>query len=239
MVRAGRVCLALLLLGLAVTGLIWAGGGSRVVAERPVLMLGSEGPDVRLLKQRLSQWGYYYGEMNDVFDDETAEAVREFQHSVGIPATGECGPDTWQALGFSGTQVARPKVRLDAPGGKVVYRGEQQDLLARLISAEAEGEPYQGQVAVGAVIMNRIRDPRFPNSLSGVIFQPKAFESVSNGLIWRRSPSAEARRAARDAMNGADPTYGCVFFWNPAKPVGKWIWSRAIVVRIGKHVFAK
>lgn len=239
MIRAGRVCLALLLIGLAVTGLIRLNGDSRAVAERPVLMLGSQGPDVRLLKQRLSQWGYYYGEIDDTFDEETVEAVREFQGSVGIPATGECGPETWQALGFSGREIPRPDVRLNAPGGKTVYRGEQQDLLARLISAEAEGEPYQGQVAVGAVLMNRVRDSRFPNSLSGVIFQPKAFESVSNGLIWRRSPSAEARRAARDAMNGVDPTYGCVFFWNPAKPVSKWIWSKQIVVRIGKHVFAK
>lgn len=120
-----------------------------------------------------------------------------------------------------------------------VSRSEDVELLARVIAAEAQGEPYAGQVAVGAVILNRVRSPQFPNSLSGVIYQPHAFESVSNGLIWRRTPSAEAYRAARDALNGWDPTYGSLFFWNPSKPVNPWIWSRQIVVRIGNHVFAR
>lgn len=129
-------------------------------------------------------------------------------------------------------------------GGEVVSQGvagtrsEDLDLLARVIEAEAQGEPYVGQVAVGAVILNRVRHAEFPNTLSGVIFQPYAFESVSNGLIWRRSPSEEARRAAADALNGWDPTYGSIFFWNPYKPVTPWIWSRPVVVQYGNHVFA-
>ncbi len=127
----------------------------------------------------------------------------------------------------------------------VVLRGDAQgragnaDLLARLVAAEAEGEPYQGMVAVAAVMLNRVKDSKFPNTMSGVIFQPGAFESVSNGLIWQRSPSGQAVSAARDALNGYDPTYGCLFFWNPSKPVSGWIWSRSIAVRIGKHVFAR
>ncbi|OPZ64629.1 MAG: Spore cortex-lytic enzyme precursor [Firmicutes bacterium ADurb.Bin506] len=123
--------------------------------------------------------------------------------------------------------------------GDAQGRGGQVDLLARVVAAEAEGEPYQGQVAVAAVILNRVGSSQFPNSLSGVVFQPHAFESVSNGLIWRRSPSREAISAARDALNGVDPTYGCIFFWNPSKPVSGWIWSRPVAVRIGSHVFAR
>jgi N-acetylmuramoyl-L-alanine amidase len=123
--------------------------------------------------------------------------------------------------------------------GRAQTRGGDVNLLARLIAAEAEGEPYQGMVAVGAVMLNRVASPKFPNSVSGCVFQPGAFESVSNGLIWRRSPSRQAISAARDALNGYDPTYGCLFFWNPSKPVSGWIWSRSIAARIGKHVFAR
>ncbi|HBK61702.1 MAG TPA: spore cortex-lytic protein [Firmicutes bacterium] len=127
----------------------------------------------------------------------------------------------------------------------VVLRGDAQgragdaNLLARLVAAEADGEPYQGMVAVASVMLNRVESAKFPNTVSGVIFQPGAFESVSNGLIWRRSPSRQAVSAARDALNGYDPSYGCLFFWNPSKPVSGWIWSRTIAVRIGKHVFAR
>jgi len=118
-------------------------------------------------------------------------------------------------------------------------RNDELDLLARLIQAEAEGEPYAGQVAVAAVILNRVQSPEFPNSISGVAYQPLAFESVMNGLIWRRNPTQEAYNAARDALNGWDPTYGATFFWNPSKPVSPWIWTRSIIVQIGNHVFAR
>jgi len=113
------------------------------------------------------------------------------------------------------------------------------DLLARVIAAEAEGEPFEGQVAVGSVLLNRVQSPLFPNSVASVIYQPKAFESVSNGLIWRRTPSNVAYSAARAAINGWDPTYGCIFFWNPSKKVSAWIWSRKIIRWIGNHVFAR
>ncbi|MFS8581936.1 MAG: cell wall hydrolase, partial [Limnochordales bacterium] len=120
-----------------------------------------------------------------------------------------------------------------------VVRADELELLARLVAAEAEGEPYAGQVAVAAVVLNRVDSPQFPNSISGVAYQPLAFESVSNGLIWRRQPSAQAYNAARDALNGWDPSYGSLFFWNPSKPVSPWIWTRTIVVRIGSHVFGR
>lgn len=112
------------------------------------------------------------------------------------------------------------------------------DLVARLIAAEAQGEPYEGMVGVGAVVMNRTNDPKFPGTIPGVIYEPWAFESVGIGLIWQRTPTWTQRRAAIDAVSGWDPTYGSKFFWNPAKPVGPWIWSRPIVRQIGSHVFA-
>lgn len=141
-----------------------------------------------------------------------------------------CGIALIALLVFSGGDVASQ--------GVAGTRSEDIDLLARVIEAEAQGEPYIGKVAVAAVILNRVRHPEFPNTLSGVIFQPHAFESVTNGLIWRRTPTEESRRAAIDALNGWDPTYGSIFFWNPYKPVSPWIWSRPVAVQYGNHVFA-
>lgn len=123
---------------------------------------------------------------------------------------------------------------------RVTGQVRQSDLnmLARVVAAEARGEPYTGMVAVAAVMLNRVESSKFPNTLSGVVFQPNAFESVSNGLVWSRQPTSTEIAAARDAMNGVDPTYGALFFWNPSKPVNSWIWSRQITLRIGDHVFA-
>lgn len=135
------------------------------------------------------------------------------------------------------THVVQPQPARSQSFVRGVVRSDEVDLLARLVAAEAEGEPYTGQVAVAAVILNRVQSPQFPNSISGVAYQPLAFESVMNGLIWRRAPSAEAYNAARDALNGWDPSYGSLFFWNPSKPVSPWIWTRNIIVHIGNHVF--
>lgn len=205
----------------------------------PVLRWGSRGEAVRTLQWRLQQWGYYRGAIDGVYGAETYRAVVHFQQKNGVwPADGVVGTNTWRALGLLGAVSGGSS---QAPGGSsrgAVDRSDQLDLLARTIAAEAEGEPFEGQVAVAAVILNRVNHPGFPNTISGVIYQPHAFESVSNGLIWRRTPSEEAYRAARAALNGWDPTYGAIFFWNPSKPVTPWIWSRQIVTRIGNHVFA-
>jgi N-acetylmuramoyl-L-alanine amidase len=115
---------------------------------------------------------------------------------------------------------------------------DEYELLARVIMGEATGEPFTGMVAVGAVIINRTKDPAFPPTLAGVIYDPDAFESVTNGLMWSSQPTDEMYRAAELALNGYDPTYGCTFFWNPYKPVSPWIWSRPVVTQIGNHVFA-
>jgi len=216
----------------------------------PVLRWGSSGENVRTLQWRLQQWGYYSGAVDGVYGAKTYSAVINFQRKNGVwPVDGVVGANTWRALGLwgavsgsgGGGQATTP-AQSNAPRGQAVShinRSDQLDLLARVVAAEAQGEPYEGQVAVAAVILNRIESPSFPNTLSGVVYQPHAFESVSNGLIWRRTPSNEAVRAARSALDGWDPTYGAIFFWNPSKPVNAWIWSRPIVVRIGNHVFAR
>ena len=119
-------------------------------------------------------------------------------------------------------------------------RNNESELLARIVHAESKGEPYLGQVAVAAVILNRIDSPDFPNTLAGVIYQPGAFEPVSNGTINQAVPNdASARKAAREALNGYDPTGGCLYFFNPDTATSKWIWSKTIVKTIGKHHFAK
>ncbi len=220
---------------------------SYVAAQNvPVLRWGATGQSVRTLQWRLQQWGYYDGSIDGVYGAKTYGAVVNFQRKNGVwPADGAVGEKTWRALGLlnavsGGAATAPANQPASTQGEAVSYvnRSDQLDLLARLVAAEAQGEPYEGQVAVAAVILNRVEHPSFPNTLSGVVYQPHAFESVSNGLVWRRTPSDEAVRAARNALNGWDPTYGSIFFWNPYKPVSSWIWSRQIVVRIGNHVFA-
>ncbi|MGI6553064.1 MAG: spore cortex-lytic protein [Clostridia bacterium] len=119
----------------------------------------------------------------------------------------------------------------------LVRNSDEVRLLGRLVAAEAMGEPYEGQVAVAAVLLNRVKHPSFPNTIQGVIYQPLAFESVLNGHIWRVTNLSQANRAAQAALNGWDPTYGALYFWNPSKPVSPWIWTRRIVRQIGSHVF--
>ncbi|NLY51980.1 MAG: spore cortex-lytic enzyme [Firmicutes bacterium] len=228
------VMLVLLLWGLAEPVMV---PDSAEAQTRPTLHWGSTGYNVRLVQWKLQSWGYYRGRIDGVFGTQTSQAVRRFQARNGLTPDGLVGPRTWAALGFGTAAPAAARVRAQSSRG--VSRNDNVDLLARVVAAEAEGEPYAGQVAVAATILNRVRNPRFPNTLNGVIFQPHAFESVTNGLIWRRTPSATAYRAARDALNGYDPTYGAIFFWNPSKPVNPWIWSRSIITRIGSHVFAR
>ncbi len=204
-------------------------------AQRRTLYWGTSGSDVATLQWRLQQWGYYDGPIDGVFGNETAEAVRFFQWYNGLTVDGLVGPETWAALGFPTAPpapAATPAAAVADPGGTV-------GLLARLVAAEARGEPYAGQVGVAAVILNRVQHPDFPKTVAGVVFQPHAFESVSNGLIWARQPTATEVQAAVDALNGWDPTYGAIFFWNPAKPVNPWIWTRTIITQIGRHVFAR
>ena len=187
---------------------------------------GSSGPTVTEIQRRLKNWGYYSGSVDGVYGSQTEKAVRWFQQKNGLQADGQVGDLTLAALGMTPT----------GNGGGGGRSDGSLDLLARLISAEARGEPYEGQVAVGAVVLNRVEHPSFPNSISGVIYQPGAFSCLDDGQF--NEPVAEsAYRAARDAMNGWDPSYGAIYYFNPATATSKWIWSRPLIVSIGKHRF--
>jgi N-acetylmuramoyl-L-alanine amidase len=225
-----RIAAGLLLVLLLAVTLPW----QAAAATRGTLRWGSRGNDVCVAQRKLKAWGYYKGSTDCVYGRRMYGAVITFQRKNGLRADGVVGVRTWTALGEQGQGAAR------AGGGasQAVSRRGDADLLARIVSAEARGEPYEGQVAVAAVLLNRVRDSRFPNTVAGVVYQTHAFESVANGSIYL-APTASSRRAAQDALNGWDPAGGAVFFWNPAKPVSKWIWSRPIIKRVGNHVFAK
>lgn len=187
---------------------------------------GSSGETVSEIQRRLKNWGYYSGSVDGIYGSQTEKAVRYFQSKNGLSVDGQAGNQTLAALGIT------PKNSGSSGNGQ---SGDLY-LLARLISAEARGEPYNGQVAVGAVVLNRVDHPSFPNSISGVIYQPGAFSCMDDGQFDQ--PIAEsAYRAARDAMNGYDPSYGAIYYFNPSTATSKWIWSRPLIVQIGQHRF--
>jgi N-acetylmuramoyl-L-alanine amidase len=201
---------------------------------QPVLYQGSSGDDVFRVQQRLSQWGFYNGPMDGNYGYETYRAVQNFQRNNGLPDDGTVGRGTWEYLGLAEPE---PQAVSTVSRGAASDRGEVS-LLARVIEGEAADEPLLGKVGVGAVILNRTQSASFPHSLSGVIYQPDAFESISNGQA-NRPVSQESIQAAQMAMSGYDPTGGALFFWNPAKAVSPWVWSRDVVTQIGRHVFAQ
>ncbi|MBM7616072.1 spore cortex-lytic enzyme [Alkaliphilus hydrothermalis] len=195
------------------------------------LSWGSRGEEVREVQSRLKRWGYMDGAVDGIYGADTYNGVIKFQRNNGLTADGVVGPSTRKALGISS--------KTTAPSDSVsrgVSRSDDINLLARIIHAEAKGEPYEGKVAVGAVILNRIESASFPNTLAGVVYQAGAFEPVMNGTI-NQPANDEAYKAARDALNGWDPTSGALYFWNPATATSKWIWSRKITLRIGDHVY--
>ncbi len=193
---------------------------------------GSSGDEVTKIQSRLSAWGYYKGGIDGLYGYLTYSAVKEFQRKNGLTIDGIAGPQTLAALGLpTGIQHGVSESPSTSADTGDLY------LLARLIHGEARGEPYEGKVAVGAVVLNRTRDSRFPSTLAGVIYQPGAFDAVYDGQI-NLAPDTSSVNAARDALNGWDPSYGCVYYYNPNTATSSWIWSRRIVIRIGNHNFA-
>lgn len=193
-----------------------------------VVAWGSRGAQVRQVQQRLIDYGYMTGTADGVFGQTTYNAVVRFQKKNGLTADGRVGPATAAALGVT------------LSGGTVsaaAYQESETRLLARLVSGEARGEPYIGQVAVAAVVLNRVKSTAFPNTISGVIFQTGAFDAVWDGQ-FDLEPDASCTRAARDALNGWDPTGGCLYYYNPATATNSWIWSRQVQLTIGRHAFA-
>jgi len=192
---------------------------------------GMRGQQVRQVQQKLLQWGYFDGAVDGIFGQATYDAVVRFQKKNGLTADGVAGEQTLAAMGISASKTAAVSAAAGAS-----YQSEME-LLARLIHGEARGEPYVGMVAVGAVVLNRVKSSRFPNTIAGVIYQAGAFDAVADGQI-NLEPNEQSRRAARDALNGWDPTGGCLYYYNPATATSKWIWTREVRLNIGDHSFA-
>ena len=199
------------------------------VARAAVLEVGSRGGDVTKVQQKLIQWGYLKGSADGKYGAATRDAVIAFQRKNGLSADGRVGPATAAAMGvsLSGGSVA-------ASSSSVISADHR--LLAKLVYAEARGESYKGQVAVAAVGLNRGKSASFPNTISGVIYQSGAFSCVSNGSS-NKSPDNTAVRAALDALNGWDPTGGCLYYYNPRATSDKWIRTRTVKTVIGNHMF--
>ena len=183
--------------------------------------IGSSGSEVTKIQTRLKEWGYYKGKVDGIFGVQTRDAVIKFQKANGLVADGIVGSKTLAAIGVSGGSS---------------YNSADYQLLARIISAEARGESYIGQVAVGAVVLNRMEHPSFPDTMSGVVYQNGAFSCLYDGQ-FNKPIANSAYSAARDALNGLDPTGGAIYYYNPKTATNKWITSRPIITTIGRHVF--
>ncbi len=190
---------------------------------------GSRGEEVKQIQTKLKRWGYYNGSVDGIYGTQTVNAVKNFQRKNGLTADGIAGPATLKALGITSSSGSSQTSGTNS---------SDINLLSHLIYGEARGEPYTGQVAVGAVIMNRVKSSSFPNSIAGVIYQRGAFDAVSDGQI-NMSPDSTSKKAAQDAYNGWDPSYGAIYYFNPATATNKWIWSRPLTITIGKHRFCK
>lgn len=186
--------------------------------------IGSRGTEVRNIQSRLKAWSYYFYTVDGIYGWRTEEAVKKFQRKHGLVVDGICGHATLEKIGL--------------PTGQTSSWTNDLNLLARVINGEARGEPYTGMVAVGAVVLNRVRSSSFPNTISGVIYQPGAFTAVTDGQ-FNVAVTQQSRNAARDAMNGWDPSGGALYYYNPATATNSWIWSRPVLTRIGNHVFCK
>ncbi|MGI6013170.1 MAG: spore cortex-lytic enzyme [Oscillospiraceae bacterium] len=192
-------------------------------ADAATYQKGSSGSVVTQIQTKLRNWGYYNGSVDGIYGSATESAVKSFQKKNGLTVDGKTGPATLRALGIQSND-ASSSTNADV------------ELLARLISAESRGEPYSGQVAVGAVVLNRVRHPSFPNTLSGVVYQNGAFSCIGDGQFYEPIDST-AYKAARDALNGVDPSGGALYYYNPNKATSSWIWSRQVITVIGEHYF--
>lgn len=207
------------------------------ISPAAVLRQGSKGSEVKEVQRRLKLWGYYKGSVDGVFGGSTRSAVIAFQKKNGLTADGVVGKSTYKALGMNSAYQALVEQSGSSSGGVNGFSSADVYLLAKTIYAEGRGEPYTGQVAIGAVVLNRVRDRAFPNTISGVVYQKHAFTAVSDGQI-NLTPNDTAMKAARDALNGWDPTGGALYYYNPAVATSAWIFDRQTVTVIGKHVFA-
>ena len=200
------------------------------VARAANIVKGDTTANIKAVQTRLATLGYYTYKVDGIWGSRTKKAVKKFQRDYGLTADGIVGARTEKAL----------KITLTGKSSRAknTVSSANLDLLAKCVYAEARGEPYTGQVAIAAVVLNRVKSPSFPNTVSGVIYQKNAFTCVSDGQI-NLTPNASAYSAAKDALNGWDPTNGCLYYYNPATATSKWIWSLKVELKIGKHSFAR
>lgn len=194
---------------------------------------GSRGEEVRTIQTKLKRWGYYNGSVDGIYGSQTLAAVKKFQQKNGLTVDGIAGTKTLQAMG-----IYNSSGNSSSSNSSSSTNSSDLNLLSRLVYGEARGELYTGQVAVAAVVLNRVKSSSFPNTIAGVIYQSGAFDVVSDGQI-NLTPNETAKKAAQDALNGWDPTNGAIYYFNPSTATNKWIWSRPMTVTIGKHRFCK
>ncbi len=194
---------------------------------------GSRGEEVRTIQTKLKRWGYYNGNVDGIYGSATLAAVKKFQQKNGLTVDGIAGTKTLQAMGIYNSSGNN-----SSSNSSSSTNSNDLNLLSRLVYGEARGEPYTGQVAVAAVVLNRVKNSSFPNTVAGVIYQKGAFDVVSDGQI-NLTPNDTAKKAAQDALNGWDPSNGAIYYFNPSTATNKWIWSRPMTVTIGKHRFCK
>ncbi len=230
---------------------VWKPDPAQETFSSATLRMGSSGQDVTELQGRLTFLGYYDGAIDGIFGSKTKNAVTWFQWKFGLKSDGVVGAKTKEKL-VNATKNWKPGTGTDQPSGnsggskpggpslpqsnKLGLSENDLNIMANAVYGEARGEPFDGQVAVAAVILNRVKDPNFPNSVYGVIFQPGAFTAVADGQIYL-TPNDSARRAVEQAINGMDPTNGCIYYFNPVTATSKWIWTRKQIMTIGKHIF--
>ena len=196
-------------------------------AQMVAISMGAQSSTVKTIQTKLKNWGYFDGEIDGVFGQQTKNAVIKFQKKNGLTPDGIVGKATLEALGI-----------YDTGSSTSGYSESDRNLLARVINGEARGEPFTGQVAVGAVVLNRVEHPSFPNTIAGVVYQPLAFTAVADGQI-NAEMYESCYRAADMALSGVDPTGGAIYYYNPQTATSEWIFSRPTITTIGKHVFAK
>ncbi len=216
--------ISIILIGICLfTGSFMAISSNNII-EQTLSKHGSRGEEVKLIQTKLKENGLYNGTIDGIFGNETQKSLKQFQKKNNLNSDGIAGPQTLAKLNISTTNTNTTDTEVN--------------LLARIISAESRGEEYIGQVAVGAVVLNRVESPLFPDTLAGVIYQPGAFTAITDGQ-FNEPTSQESRRAAQDAINGQDPTGGALYYYNPDKTNDKWIRTRPVITRIGKHLFAE
>ena len=221
-----KIIFIILLLGLVVTfDVVLMSWNSEVEA---LSKYGSRGTEVRKIQEKLKRWGYYSGSVDGIYGSQTVSAVKSFQKKNGLTVDGIAGTQTLKAMGITSSSSSSSSSN----------NSSNVNLLARVVYGEARGEPYTGQVAVAAVVLNRVKSSKFPNTIAGVVYQSGAFDAVADGQI-NMTPDATAKKAAQDALNGWDPSYGAIYYFNPSTATNKWIWSRPMTVTIGKHRFCK